>query len=162
MQTRDALFLFSFALGACALNTRPGDGLVSDELSQSHQFGTVAPPGEGMFETDVPLVPCKNSALFVQQVLPRFVERCVECHDGTKLKATIGFYLKDATSTDPTKQKNVCDLTLTMGVDADRLKSTILSEVDPTRPDLEHEFKFEDVASFAVYREAVMAWLMAE
>jgi hypothetical protein len=157
------LLLLSFGLGACEFTVRSGDGLVSDELRSSHQFGTLAPSADGMFgDAGMKLLSCNNPALFIQQVLPRFVERCVECHDGTKLKASFAFYLGDVTSTEPVEQKRACDLTLTTGAVADRLQSPILIEVDPARPDVEHEFKYENAASFSAYREAVMAWLMTE
>lgn len=155
--------LLSVELGACTLSAHPGDGLMNEEPSQGHQFGSVISSGGGVSGA-VPdqLIECKSPELFVQQVLPHFIQRCVECHDGTKLKASFALFLRDATSADRASQKAVCDLTLTSGVSLqDRTQSTILTEVDPARPELEHEFKY-DAAGFAAYRDAVLVWLNAE
>ena len=164
MQTRHALLLLCLGPAACALNTRPGDGLVSDGVSQSYQFGTtVQPSGSNGLGTDE-LIPCKNLALFVQHALPHLIERCVECHDGTKLKGSIKYFLgRDADSALPDDQAFACGVTLSSGVTLEnRLQSKIFTESDPSRPDVEHEFKFPDPASFAMYRDAVMMWLQTE
>ncbi len=156
-------------LVACALNARPGeDGLVTDDVSQSYDFGKVPQPGAaggmgGMLPPGTVMRECKNLPLFVQHVLPHFAAECVECHDGTKLKAVLVFDLIDGKSTDPAKQKYTCDFTLSKNVKyEERLQSTIFTEVDPARTDLEHEFKYPDAASFAAYRDAVMLWLQTE
>jgi hypothetical protein len=169
MQSRLASFLSCLGLAACALNARPGDGLVSDGLSQDYQFGTIAQPGGGGARGGAGAADagekrtCKNAASFIQQAIPRFITDCVECHDGTKLKATLAFDLIDAESTDPAKLALTCDLTLTSAVkNEDRVQSPLLTEVDPARTDLEHEFKFPDPASFAAFRDGVMLWLQTE
>jgi hypothetical protein len=155
--------LLSVGVGACALSDRPDDGLVNEEPSSGHQFGSVASSSEpvpGLVPGQ--LMACKNPGLFAQHVLPHFIQRCVECHDGTKLKASFALYLADAASPDVADQKSDCDLTLTSAVSLqERMQSTVLVEVDPARPDLEHDFKY-DPAGFALYREAVMMWLIAE
>lgn len=155
--------LMGVGFGACTLEAHPEDGLVSNELSGDYQFGSMTSSSGGV-QGAVPddLMECKNPGLFAQHVLPHFIQRCVECHDGTKLKASFALYLADATSARAADQKTVCDLTLTSGVSLqDRTQSTILVEVDPAHPELEHEFKY-DAASFAAYRDAVMMWLIAE
>ena len=123
-----------------------------------------APPPQPMGLGTDKLIPCKNQALFVQHALPHLIERCVECHDGTKLKGSIKFFLgRDADSTLPDDQAFACSVTLSSGVTLEnRLQSKIFTESDPSRPDVEHEFKFPDPASFAVYRDAVMIWLQTE
>jgi hypothetical protein len=155
--------LLSVGLGACTFGAHPEDGLESNELSGGYQFGSMTSANGGAQGAAVDdLAACKSPGLFAQHVLPHFIQRCVECHDGTKLKASFALYLADATSTEATSQESVCDLTLTSGVSLqDRSQSTILVEVDPAHPELEHEFKY-DAVGFAVYRDSVMMWLIAE
>lgn len=167
MQSRLAPFLLScLGLAACALNARPGDGLVTDGLGQDYQFATNPQPVGGGARGGADageMRACKNSALFIQQAIPRFISDCVECHDGTKLKASLAFDLLDAESADPAKLALTCDYTLTSAVKyEERLQSPLFTEVDPARTDLEHEFKFPDPASFASFRDAVMLWLLTE
>lgn len=159
------LLICGFAASACVLNTRPGDGLASDGVSQAYEFGTATPSGgaanSGGLDKDV--TPCKNVALFTQQVQPQFVQYCVECHDGTKRKAAVALFMGSAKSTALEDQQLTCGITLTYGVKLDdRLQSTVFTESDPDRPDLEHDFKFPDAASFTMYRDAVMIWLQTE
>lgn len=165
-RARASSFLALLALAACALNERPGDGLVSEGLAQTHEFGTATQVGgsmRGMGADAGEKRACKNLPLFIQHALPRFVADCSECHDGSKLKAVFVFDLIDAESTEPEKLAYTCDFTLTNNVAYDdRLQSTLFTEVDPARTDLEHEFKYPDAASFAAFRDAVMLWLQAE
>lgn len=166
MRTRQASSLLCLGLAACTLNARPGDGLVTDDVSQSYDFGSASQGGGtpgGRMPEDVERLECKNLPLFVQQVQPHFIERCVECHDGTKLKAVLAFDLIDGEGVDEAGQKYTCSETLTKAVNfQDRLQSTLFTEVDPARTDLEHEFKYPDGASFTAFRDAVMIWLQAE
>jgi hypothetical protein len=167
---RACTLLACLGLAACALNTRPGDGLVTDGLTQDYQFvGGAAAPGGGSggrmggAPDGKPMRTCKNAPLFIQHAIPRFVADCVECHDGTKLKAVFVFDLIDGESTDATKLAETCNLTLTANVTyEERLQSPLFTEVDPARIDLEHDFKYPDAASFAAFRDAVMLWLQTE
>jgi hypothetical protein len=169
---RTALFAAALlAPTACALNTRPGDGLVSEESSQNYAFGQVSLVGalggagalEGAGAGNGELIPCKNVPLFVQQALPHFIADCVKCHDYTDLRATLKFALLQARMTDPESQQTTCDITLTQGVTlADKAQSTIFTQVDPTHPEIVHDFKYPDVASYIAYRDAVMLWLQTE
>jgi hypothetical protein len=161
--------LACLGFAACALNTRPGDGLVTDGLTQDRQFAAT-PPGGGAGGGRMGGAPdgkvmrtCKNAPLFIQHAIPRFVADCVECHDGTKLKAVFVFDLIDGESTEMTKLAETCNLTLTANVTyEERLQSPLFTEVDPARTDLEHDFKYPDAASFAAFRDAVMLWLQTE
>jgi hypothetical protein len=161
-----AAALAFLGLGACALNTRPGDGLETDGLSTTHQFGTATQQGSSMRggPSDAGVMrDCKNLPLFVQHAIPRLIADCSECHDGTKLKAVLGFDLIDAKSTDQAKLEYTCDVMLTNNVKyEERLQSPLFTEVDPARIDLEHEFKYDDPALFAQFRDAVMLWLQTE
>lgn len=159
---RGALVLCCVAHTSCSLQPRGGDGLVTDSDIDSYEFGEAdAPSVDGSAEAS--LRSCINVATFEEQVTPYFVEHCVECHDGTKLKAALGLDMFEARSSEPDAQQYTCDITLTLGLNGDDLlESTIFTEVDPDRTEVEHEFKFPDAESFEEYRDAVLIWAETE
>lgn len=152
--------LHFLALSGCALEERPGDGLVTDGnqvvVAPMLPYDRPRPP----VSLDWP--PCKALDVFAQKVVPHLVKRCVECHDGTNGNAIIKlatFGLEGA-APDPT---TACQSSLAQGAkEADKNQVGLLVFVDPARADKDHEFKYEDLAEFNAYKADVMTWLNAE
>lgn len=156
-----ALLNFLLASG-CALEARPGDGIVSDGLGVTLSPTLAYDAGEvdtGLGDLSA-LPKCKNTPLFMEKVAPHFLKRCFECHDGTSGKALIALpmgYLK-------TNPETSCIIALLMGASEppDKLQAPIITSVDPGRPDKDHEFKYEDLNEFSAYKNDVLTWLNAE
>jgi hypothetical protein len=149
-------------LGGCALDARPGDGVISDGLEV-----TVAPTlvyDAGGPETDADLSQglCKQLPLFEARVVPQLAKNCaLDCHDGTKKKATNDFNLLFL-KTDPSIACTLAVYTgLTQGL-AKKLDAPMLTSADPGRPDHVHDFKFKTAAEYNLYRDELMVWINAE
>ena len=153
-----AVALSSSGLG-CALEPREGDGLVSDGREIQITPSVVVDAGRAAPGMSEKAKPCKNVALYRQHVEPVFITHCLECHDGEKPKATIALYLVDI-KVDP---ELTCSAILTYGATKpEKLQAEILTSSDPSRTDVVHDFKFETMAEFNSFRDAVMKWLSTE
>jgi hypothetical protein len=115
-----------------------------------------APP----IEMDWP--PCKAQDVFAQKVVPHYVKRCVECHDGTNGNAIIKLATFGLTGAAPDPSIS-CRSSLAQGaVDPNNNQVALLIFVDPARPDKDHEFKYEGPAEFNAYKADLLTWLNAE
>ena len=155
-----AAVLHFFVLGGCAMEPRPGDGLVSDGLEVTIAPTTIHEPPSAELDAAA-YVKCKALPLFQEKVVPHFAKSCaLDCHDGTKRKALgaldMTYIKKDVAF--------MCDYTINVGVSPmlDKLQAPILTSADPDRPDKIHDFKYKTAAEFAAYRDDVMIWLNAE
>jgi hypothetical protein len=155
-----AAVLHFCVLGGCAMETRPGDGLVDDGLEV-----TVAPTTVWV-DRDAGLdagkgEACKALPVFEQKVMPHFLNACApKCHDGTKSKAATALPMLDVKSA----PADYCGLTLgkVVGKDLpDKLQAQVLTSVDPARPDKVHDFKYKP-EEFGPYRDDVLMWINAE
>ena len=161
VQAATILGALNFLLaGGCALEERPGDGLVTDgnQVVVSPMVPYDRPPP--MVDMNWP--PCKAQEVFAQKVAPHFVKRCVECHDGTNGNAIIKMASVGLTGPSPDATIS-CQSALFQGAsEADKNQAGLLVFVDPARPDKDHEFKYEDVAEFNAYKADILTWLNAE
>jgi hypothetical protein len=167
---RCVVAVIGVGLGACALEVREGDGLSTDgreiqiQPTLASDGGSVGggdggtSPGEPGNEGQ-PL--CKNLELFKRVALPQIVKHCTSCHDGTKAKAVIVYPVYSSFS--PEDQCSATLLTYEKERPKPKSEAALFAKSDPSRPDIDHEFKFEDdPAAFPVFRDAVMMWFMTE
>lgn len=172
-----AWLLGLLSLGACALGDREGDGFVTDGRevvvnpsvapdSGAPTLGGGAATGAPGAGSDPNTSLCTQFPLYQQYVAPLLVKKyaaspepiaCVDCHDGTKTKAALAMLIirDDAQTT--------CSIALTLGATKPDLnESEIILASDPSRPDVEHDFKFQTVEEHNVFRDSVLMWLKAE
>jgi hypothetical protein len=158
--------LSASALGGCALEPREGDGLNADWRDvtiMASTTGSTPPPTDGG-TTAV----CKQTAMFTQIVLPLLTAKhegtgpadmpppgpqaCIDCHDGTKLKAVVAMLI------DSTKPEVTCPIALARELS----KHDILASSNPGRPDVVHDFKFVNIEDYNRFRDGLVMWLSAE
>lgn len=163
--------LSALAVG-CALEVREGDGLVSDgrEIVVNPSVIPDAGPPERAQKKEIVAIPCKALPLYQQHVAPLFLTKfnsstevdmkaCVDCHDGSKGLAAAALLM----SRDRSQDELMCSMTLSIAATkADTLQSEILVSSDPSRLDLEHDFKFKTMEEYVRYRDQVLVWLAAE
>lgn len=149
-------------LGGCALDERPGDGVISDGLEVTVAPTLVYDAGGPEIDADVSMGLCKAQPVFEAKVIPQLAKNCaLDCHDGTKKKATNDFpllFLK-------TNPSIACTLSIYMGLTqtlTKKLEAPILTSADPGRPDHVHDFKFKTAAEYNAYRDDLMVWINAE
>ena len=105
---------------------------------------------------------CLHLDLFTTNVTPHFIERCIKCHDGRKLKAILTFDLELAADESAESQQVICLNTLDSIEPADLVQSTIFTEVDPDNDATEHDFKYPNAELYTEYLNSVMLWLEQE
>jgi hypothetical protein len=158
-----AATLHFLLVSGCALETRTGDGIVGDPydvtVAPSVVYATAGQPDSGINTSEV--AGCMGPALttFQQKVVPHFLTRCFECHDGTKSKALLAINM----STLKTDVRYACLMALYLGANLpDKQQAPLITSADPARTDKEHDFKYEDLAEFNTYRTDVLSWLALE
>ncbi|HEX6244136.1 MAG TPA: hypothetical protein VFZ61_24640 [Polyangiales bacterium] len=148
------------SLGGCALDERPGDGVVSDGLEVTINPTLVYDAGLPQNDADTSK-PCQALPQF-EQAIPYLVRDCAtDCHDGTKSMAGFDLFLGGLKA----NPAGSCAIVLGSGVGAmlvKKLDAPVLTSADPGRADHKHDFKYKTPAEFAAYRDVILSWISAE
>ena len=145
------------------------NGAANGQANESTGVGTAGGTSGGSDGTSttggsepVPKKACQHLDLFTANVTPHFIERCIKCHDGRKLKAILTFDLELAVEESAESQQYTCLNTLDSIEPADLAQSTIFTEVDPDNDATEHDFKYPNAELYTEYFNSVMLWLEPE
>ena len=165
------LATLSWLSASCALQVQEGDGLVSDGREILVSASVVPDAGPAANEPkEIEVVPCKAVPLYQQHVAPLFLTKfssstevemkaCIDCHDGSKPKASVALLM----TKDRAQDALMCSLTLTVGATKpDKLQAELLLSSDPSRLDVEHDFKFKTMEEYVRWRDEILIWLAAE